>query len=263
MASNSRTAEGFSILDRIAARPFASARASSTSAGRWTKDSASQSTPSSQTNSRSSRSFGESAATGSTTSGTFTPFRSEIAPPTTTSVSAKSAPQDVTLRRILPSFTRSDAPGSRASKISGWGSRTRRASPSASSRSSRNACPGFSSTGPAAKVPTRSLGPCRSARMAIGRPVSASIRRIAAWRSAMSACAPWDMFRRNTSAPASNRARMVASSLEAGPSVATILTFRWRRMTPLPGRAAHGRVGAAMPQRPATGNAPKRVSRYR
>ena len=174
IASNRSSAAGFSILDISAARPLVRARASSTSSGRWTKDSASQSTPRSHTNSRSARSLSDRAATGSTTSGTFTPLRFEIVPPVTTTHSAKSSPQSLTRRRIFPSFTRSVAPGSSALKISGWGNCTRVAVPSAGSRSSRNAAPSFRSSAPFAKVPTRSLGPWRSARMAMGLSNSSS-----------------------------------------------------------------------------------------
>ena len=53
IAAKALTAAGFSILDMIAARPSASSRASKTSLARCTKQSASQSTPSSQANSRS------------------------------------------------------------------------------------------------------------------------------------------------------------------------------------------------------------------
>jgi hypothetical protein len=145
ISSKACTAAGFSILDMIAARPFASARASCTSAARCTKLSASQSTPSWQTNSRSLRSLSDSAASGSTTSGTFTPLRFEIGPPAITVQSAKSGPQRSTRRRTLPSFTRSRAPGSIASKISLWGSCTRRLSPGVGSRSKRNGAPSSSS----------------------------------------------------------------------------------------------------------------------
>ncbi len=209
MSSKHFTAAGFSIFDRIAARPRTSVRASFTSSGRCTKLSASQSTPNSHTNSRSSRSFSDSAASGSTTSGTFTPLRLEMVPPTITSQAAKSAPQSRTRSRILPSLTSSCDPGSSAAKISGWGRQTRAESPSASSRSSRNAAPSISSSSPRAKVPTRSFGPWRSARIAIGLSSSSSIWRMMRCRSAMPAWSPWLMLRRNTSAPASCRARIV------------------------------------------------------
>src|SRR6056297_2135349 len=87
MSSKHFTAAGFSIFDRIAARPLVRVRASFTSSGRCTKLSASQSTPNSQTNSRSARSLSDSAASGRTTSGTFTPLRFEMVPPITTSQS--------------------------------------------------------------------------------------------------------------------------------------------------------------------------------
>ena len=88
MASSASTADGFSSLVMMPARPRVSARASSRSSGRCTNESASHSTPSSSANSRSRRSFSVNADNGSTTSGTLTPFRSDNAPPTTTSVSA-------------------------------------------------------------------------------------------------------------------------------------------------------------------------------
>ncbi len=246
MSSKRRTAAGFSIFESTAARPSTSSRASATSSGRWTKESASQSTPSAQTNSRSARSLSESAARGSSTSGTLTPLRLETVPLVITVQSAKSAPQSSTRRRTLPSSTRSRAPGSSAAKISGCGRRTRAASPSASSRSRRKRAPSASSTAPSAKVPTRSFGPWRSARMPIGRSSSFSTCRMIRWRAAISSWVPWLMLRRNTSAPASCSARMRSWSLEDGPSVATILTLR-RRLMGLPSdgpgrprRAHHG-----------------------
>ncbi len=196
------TAAGFSILDMIAARPLARTRASITSSGRCTKLSASQSTPRAQTNSRSVRSFSDRAAMGSTTSGTFTPLRLEIVPPTTTVQSAKSLPQASTFSRILPSLTRRLAPGSSAAKISGCGRFTRPASPGALDRSIRKRAPSTNSSDPLAKTPTRSFGPCRSARMPMGRPRSFSTWRMISCRLAMSSWVPWLMFRRNTSAPA-------------------------------------------------------------
>mmetsp|Transcript_29468 Transcript_29468/g.57724 ORF Transcript_29468/g.57724 Transcript_29468/m.57724 type:complete len:221 (+) Transcript_29468:1075-1737(+) len=168
ISSKASTAAGFSILDRIAARPCESSRASATSSARWTKDRASQSTPRPQTNSRSSRSFSDSAASGRTTSGTFTPLRLEIVPPVVTTQLAKSEPQLSTFRRILPSFTNRFAPSSNAAKISGCGKHTRFTSPSVGSRSSRNLAPSTNSSSPLANTPTRSLGPWRSAKMAIG-----------------------------------------------------------------------------------------------
>ena len=54
---------------------------------------------------------GSPAESGRTTSGTLTPLRLEITPPSTTSVSAKSLPQDFTFSRRWPSSTSNAAPG--------------------------------------------------------------------------------------------------------------------------------------------------------
>ena len=137
ISANRCTAAGFSTLTMIAARSPMISRASLTSSGRCTKLSATQSTPRSSRMSRSWRSFSVSAASGSTTSGTLTPLLFEISPPAITSQSAWAASQVSTLRRTLPSLTRSVAPGSSAAKISGWGRCTRVASPGDSSRSKR------------------------------------------------------------------------------------------------------------------------------
>ncbi len=191
ISSKAFTAAGFSIFDKIAARSFANSRASSTSAARCTKDSANQSTPNSQANSRSLRSFAESAAKGSTTSGTFTPLRFEIVPALSATQSAKSLPHLVTRSLSLPSFTKRCAPTSKASKISGWGRQTRVASPGVLSRSKRKAAPSSRSCAASpSNTPQRSFGPCKSAKIAMGRPVFSSIRRMIAWRAAMSSCVP-------------------------------------------------------------------------
>jgi hypothetical protein len=64
----------------------------------------------------------------------------------------------------------------------------------------------------------------------IGRPRSASTSRTIRKRSACSGCVPWLKLKRKTSAPASASARMRSLDELAGPSVATILTLRLRRM---------------------------------
>ena len=87
MASICSTAWGFSIFTSTQARPAAISFASATSSGRWTKDRPMKSIPRGRTNSRSARSFAVSAGMARGTSGTFTPLRSESAPPTRTSVS--------------------------------------------------------------------------------------------------------------------------------------------------------------------------------
>ena len=75
-------AAGFSSLAITAARPATSRRASATSSGRWTNDSATQSAPSSRPNCRSRRSLAVSGESGRTTFGTLTPLRSDSRPPT-------------------------------------------------------------------------------------------------------------------------------------------------------------------------------------
>ena len=230
ISSRRSMAEGFSSLETMEARSPISARASDTSSGRCTKDSAIQSAPSSSARARSRRSFSVSAVMGSTTPGTFTPLRSDSLPPTITLVSAKSGPQLTTSRRSLPSSSSSSAPGTIAAKISGCGRRARWALPGASFRSRRKGCPSTSMIGPSAKTPTRSLGPCRSARMPMGRPVSCSSSRSTAKRARWSSALPWLKFRRNTSTPAMNSPRTMSLSELAGPRVATILAFLVLRM---------------------------------
>ena len=144
ISSKFSIAAGFSILEITAARPAINAFASVTSLGRCTNDNANQSTPNSQTNSRSLRSFCDSAARGRTTSGTFTPLWLEITPPAITLHLAKSVPNSSTKRRIFPSFTSRCAPTSSAEKISRCGRQTRSTSPSRGSRSNWKDAPSIS-----------------------------------------------------------------------------------------------------------------------
>ena len=130
-------------LGQIQARVPISARASSMSSGRCTKESATQSTPIASPKARSSRSFAVSGEIGSSTLGTLTPLRSEIGPPTSTVVSAKSAPWLSTRRRSLPSSSSSSVPTCSAAKISGCSSGARRASPGRLSMSRRKSRAGF------------------------------------------------------------------------------------------------------------------------
>ena len=87
-SSRSATAEGFSIFDRIAARPRVSFRSSATSSARCTKDKAIQSTPSCSAASRSLRSLSVIADSGRSVSGRLMPLRSLSTPPTSTAASA-------------------------------------------------------------------------------------------------------------------------------------------------------------------------------
>ena len=111
------TAAGFSIFDRIAARPWASpaprARPRALHEGQRQPVDAKLADELQVL----AVLFAERGQR-QHTSGTLTPLRSEIVPPTVTVQSAKSSPQVVHPQRILPSFTRSAAPGSSAAKIS-------------------------------------------------------------------------------------------------------------------------------------------------
>ena len=114
MESSASRAAGFSSFAITRHRPPTSARSSSASAARCTNESAIQSTPSSRPRAASRRSLSDIAESGRTTPGTFTPLRSESSPPTTTSVSAKSAPCATTFSRRRPSSTSRVVPGARA-----------------------------------------------------------------------------------------------------------------------------------------------------
>ena len=178
ISSSRSTAARLLELGHEQDRPPASARTSSRSSGRCTNDSATQSTPSGTAKARSTRSFSVRAETGSTAPTTLTPLRSDRVPPTSTLAVASLALAASTSSRTLPSSTSSWTPGASAAKISGCGSGTRSGPPGVGSRSKRTRSPTASAMGPAASRPTRSLGPCRSARMPIGRPTSCSIDRM-------------------------------------------------------------------------------------
>ena len=57
-------------------------------------------------------------------------------------------------------------------------------------------------TRPSSNLPTRILGPCRSARMPIGRPARAEASRMVSARATWSSGLPWEKFIRTTSGPA-------------------------------------------------------------
>ena len=165
------SAAGFSSLTMIAARPSMRRRSSVTSWGRWMKEGATQSTPSSRPTLRSCSSFLVKGDSGSTTSGTFTPLLSDREPPVLTRVSAKLAPEAFTDIRMRPSSSSSSTPGRSAANTSGCGNRTRSSLPGASSRSSRKVRPSRRWILPSSKRPMRSLGPWRSSSAAVGRRV--------------------------------------------------------------------------------------------
>ena len=169
MSSSRLIACGFSSFVMMSARPRAILRPSATSSGRWTKDMPIQSTPASIAASRSVRSFSVMAATGISVSGRLTPLRFEILPPTATRVTARPGFTSSTSSRSLPSSTRTLWPSSSEPRISGWGRKTRFASPALSFESRTKRLPSFSIAASPPKVPTLSFGPWRSARIAIGR----------------------------------------------------------------------------------------------
>ncbi len=177
---------------------------------------------------RSSRSFCVSAGIGTTASGTLMPLRSEISPPTSATQVIVSMPACFTRRRILPSLISSRWPCSITSNSSGCGRHTRESSPGASLRSRVKVEPWAMRALPPAKVPTRSFGPCRSQRIAIGRSNSFSSARTVRKASAWTAWSPWLMLKRKASAPARNNSRSTSISRLAGPMVARILTLRSR-----------------------------------
>ena len=116
--------------------------------------------------------------------GTLTPLRSDSGPPTMTSVSSPSARLRVTRSRSLPSSSSSVAPIAAASMISGCGRLTRSALARRRVQVEAELWPVCRCTRPPPNRPTRSLGPCTSARMPIGRPNRSSSSRIMAKRAA-------------------------------------------------------------------------------
>ena len=119
-------------------------------------------------------------------------------------------------------------PACSAAKISGCGSGARLASPGAGSQvePERLRRP-RASTGPSAKVPTRSFGPCRSSRMAIGRPVSRldAADDVEALAVLLVRAVAEVAAGRRRRRPRTARGWWRGSEL-AGPSVATILAWR-------------------------------------
>ncbi|SAK48350.1 hypothetical protein AWB83_00989 [Caballeronia ptereochthonis] len=227
ISSIESTADGFSILAIILARPLIRLRASRTSSARCTKDNAIHSTPCSKPNCRSCLSLSVIAGMGRTTLGTLTPFRSERRPPMTTSVVMRVSDASTILKRNRPSLASKVSPTAATAKISGCGRQTRASSPGALSRSKLKVCPGRSSTFPSLNCATRSFGPCRSSSTPIGRACRASTRLIAANRRACSVWLPWLMFSLKTSAPEIYRLSIRFSDELEGPRVARIFVERF------------------------------------
>jgi hypothetical protein len=142
----------------------------------------------------------------------------------------KSGPTPVTRTRTLPSSIKRSSLGLTASKISGWGSGIDILSPSDPDRTKRTSCPAVTANFPSLMVPTRILGPCKSCRMPIGRPTFSSSARMEAWTLAWSSWVPWLKLSRNVSTPARKSASSISGDPLAGPTVATILARRVRRI---------------------------------
>ena len=242
ISSSCSIADGFSSFVTRPARPAMASRSRRTSRGRWTKEAATQSTPSSIPSARSRRSLPVSGEMGSMTWGMLTPLWFEISPPILTRVPAKFAPHVSTSSLTLPSSTRRFVPGFSAAKTSGWGSETRSGPPGAGSRSKTNEPPSSSIALPPASRPIRSFGPCKSRRIPMGRPVADSIVRIASRHRRWPSWSPWLKLSRNTSTPAANSDRMVSGVDVAGPRVAMIFAKRCRRIGDPVVVAGEGRV---------------------
>src|SRR5436190_12472668 len=82
--------------------------------------------------------------------------------------------------------------------------------------------PSFTSRG-TSRSPMRMRGPCRSPRMATGRPRSAAVERTSSTVRACCSCVPWEKLSRATFKPASMRLLSVSRDAVDGPSVQTIL----------------------------------------
>ena len=181
MISSSRsTAEGFSSLAMMRARSPIRSRASMMSSGRCTG----QRDPVGAQRQRRvqvAQVAGVSAEIGSTTPGTLTPLRSDSRPPTSTGYRAGRV-AGVDAQRERPSSSSSSAPGASAAKISGWGRQTRSALPGRGSGQAE-ALAGLQLHRPLREGAhaQRGLG---SAITPMGRPVSASISRRMAMRTA-------------------------------------------------------------------------------
>src|SRR5512140_1157558 len=85
--------------------------------------------------------------------------------------------------------------------------------------------PAVSITLPSRNLPTRIFGPCRSAMMPTARSTLRQVSRTSCARCMWSSGVPCEKLRRTTSTPARNMRSRTAGSLEAGPSVATILVL--------------------------------------
>ena len=234
ISSSRFTACGFSIFAITAARPRVIFLASAMSSGRWMKDSATQSMPASSAASRSERSFVRQRrerdhGVGQAHALAVGQIAADLDPRDDLACRRPRSRSGAPCRRRAAAHGRAR---SRA-KISGCGRCTRVALPGAVSAIEDEGVAFRQRHRTVCECPTRSFGPCRSTRIPIGRPNSA-LRSSGSvdTSSRMRSCEVWLMLMRKTSAPARNNARdHTERSEDDGPSVATILVRRWRRIS--------------------------------
>ena len=163
------------------------ARTPSTSLALRTKDRATMSTPWRRAQRRSRSSFSLSAGTLTGTPGRLMPLWSDTRPPTITSVITSVAVTSTALSSIAPSLIRIWSPGLTSSVRVCSVVDARSAVPGTSSVVITNRAPGTRKASPSMNSPRRILGPCRSARMPIGRLAARAASRIQptrlAWRT--------------------------------------------------------------------------------
>ena len=206
ISSSASTASAFSIFAiTCACEPACSisARRSRTSAAERTNESATKSTPSSSASSRSSMSLRVIEGIGTGTPGRFTPLCEVTTPPSTTAQRARPDRTLSTRSRTSPSSISTSWPGWSTSLITaGLIGSSPFVEPSAGPTTTDS--PRRNVTG-SSRSPMRSLGPCRSAIRAIGRPSSPSISRTSRAHSRCWSCVPCERFSRAPSTPARTR----------------------------------------------------------
>ncbi len=185
MSSSTATASAFSIFAiTCAVEPEASIRVFSawTSEAVRTKERATKSQPSSSANWRSSMSFFVSDGIGSGMPGRLTPLLELTVPGTITSQMARPRSTLPTRSLTAPSSIRTSKPGWRTDPSTA-GAIGRSPSCAVSSPAIVTSSPRIRYRG-SESSPTRSLGPCRSAISATGRPTSFDTARIDSARAA-------------------------------------------------------------------------------
>src|SRR5215510_6925197 len=177
---------------------------------------------------------------GSGRRGRATALWSETTPPAVTRQRASRAWTCSTASWIVPSSIQIWSPGRSAAKSSGWSRDAPAEVPWTGSAVSMKGSPVMSMARPPTKLPSRTLGPCRSWTMVTGWPHSLSPSRMARITAACCSWVPWEKLRRATSMPASTSLRRVAASRLDGPMVATIRV----RLTPAPSPLSPHRRGS-------------------